>query len=258
MKDAADGAASALRRLHRPEEAAGLAAQLVDAPLQQQYDAIWSRAEAALDAGAVNLDPHLLNRAQDRRRGATLLIRPAAAVADKIAEVLARVEEREPEQYYYRPQELHVTVLSLFTGTEQPEPYLAQLPRYRRAIDKVLAAAARFNLHFDGLTASPDAVLVQGFPEGGALHDLREALRAAIQAEGLGDNLDRRYRISTAHMTAVRFCRPLRDTAALAALLRSLRRSDFGVSTVTSIALVQNDWYMSEDRVIPLQAYTLR
>jgi len=40
--------------------------------------------------------------------------------------------------------------------------------------------------------------------------------------------------------------------------LRSLRRSNFGVSTVTSIALVQNDWYMSEDRVIPLHVYTLR
>ena len=51
---------------------------------------------------------------------------------------------------------------SLFTGTEQPEPYFAQLPRYRSAIDRVLSAAPRFSLRFDGLTASPAAILVQG------------------------------------------------------------------------------------------------
>ena len=45
----------------------------------------------------------------------------------------------------------------------------------------------------------------------------------AIHAAGLGHNLDRRYRISTAHMTAVRFCRPLRDGSRLAATLLSLR-----------------------------------
>jgi 2'-5' RNA ligase len=228
-----------------------------DRPLIAQYDEIWEQAEAAFAADAVSLDGHLLDKAQDRRRGATLLIRPSAAVAGSIAEVLAELAANEPEQYYYQPQELHVTVLSLFTGTEHPEPFFAELPRYRAAIDGVLGATPHFNIRFDGLTASPAAVLVQGFPEDRTLHDLRDGLRTAIHAIGLGQNLDRRYRISTAHMTAVRFCRPLRNAPGLASLLRSRRRCEFGVSTAAAIELVQNDWYMSHDRVVPLHTYAL-
>ncbi len=225
--------------------------------LQDQYDTMWQGAQAAFAAGAVTLDTQLLDQARDRRRGATLLIRPAAAVSLRIAEVLADLKQIEPGQYFYKPAELHVTVLSLFSGTEQPEPYIAQLPLYRRAIDQVLAAAAPFSLRFDGLTASPAAILVQGYPGGSQLHDLREALRAAIHAVGLGHNLDRRYRISAAHMTAVRFCRPLRNPARLTAALQSLRRHDFGHSPVTEIELVYNDWYVSQDRVHPLHTYPL-
>jgi 2'-5' RNA ligase len=225
--------------------------------LQHRYDEIWQEAQPALAAGAITRDAHLPDKAQDRRRGATLLIRPDAAVLPRIAEVLAELKRIEPDQYFYDPAELHVTVLSLFTGTEQPEPYLAQLPRYRRAIDQVIAAVPRFSLHFDGLTASPAAILVQGYPDGSQLHDLREALRAAVHAAGLGHNLDQRYRIATAHMTAVRFCRPLRAAARLAATLQSLRRHDFGPSPVTQIHLVRNDWYMSQDQVHLLHTYTL-
>lgn len=107
---------------------------------QDQYDQMWLTAHTALTAGTPSLDPHLLDKASDRRRGVTLLIRPSAAVAKAVAQTLAQLEDIEPDQYYYAPGELHVTVLSLFTGTTEPEPYLAQLPLYRRAIDQVLAA----------------------------------------------------------------------------------------------------------------------
>jgi len=226
--------------------------------LQDQYDEMFQAADAALSGGTPGLDPYLLDRAGDRRRGATLLIRPSAAVAAAVAEVLAELHHLEPDQYYYAPDELHVTVLSLFTGTTEPEPYLAQLPLYRRAIDEVLAAAPPFTLDFDGLTASPAAVLVQGYPAGPELEHLRASLRAAIQAVGLGHNLDRRYRITTAHMTAARFYRPLRDSRALAAALHSLRHRPFGPSSVDAIHLVENDWYMSRDRVHLLHTYPLR
>ena len=83
-----------------------------------------------------SLGAQLLDKAHDRRRGATLLIRPSATVSLQISQVLADLGQIEPDQYFYDPAELHVTVLSLFTGTEQPEPYFAQLPRYRSAIDR--------------------------------------------------------------------------------------------------------------------------
>ncbi len=225
--------------------------------LQDQYDQMWQAAAPVLAAGAPSLDPHLPDKASDGRRGATLLLRPAAAVAAAVTQTLAELRQLEPDQYYYAPDELHVTVLSLFTGTTEPEPYLAQLPLYRRAIEEVLAATAPFTLHFDGLTASPAAILVQGYPSGPELERLRASLRAAIHSVGLGHNLDRRYRITTAHMTAVRFCRPLRDPRTLTAAVQSLRRRDFGPSPFAAIQLVENDWYMSHDRVHLLYTYPL-
>ena len=154
--------------------------------LIDQYDQMWLTAQPALETNTPSLDSHLLDKAGDRRRGATLLIRPSAPVAEAIAQTLAKLQDIEPDQYYYAPGELHVTVLSLFTGTTEPEPYLAQLPLYRRAVDQVLATTGQFTLRFDGLTASPAAILVQGYPAGPELEHLRESLRAAIQAVGLG------------------------------------------------------------------------
>lgn len=225
--------------------------------LQDQYDAIWATAQTAFDQGAPSLDARLPAKTEDRRRSATLLIRPGAAVAARVAATLAELRPLEPAQYYYHPDELHVTVLSLWTGTEQPEPFFAQMPVYRAAIAAVLCNWPSFSLRFDGLTASPAAVLVQGYPTGLQLNDLREALRAAITAAGLGHTLDQRYRISTAHMTALRFCRPLQDLPRLAAALQARRSCDFGVTNVAEIQLVENDWYMSRDRVRVLHRYPL-
>ena len=105
----------------------------MNASLQDRYDEMWQAAQAAFAAAAPDLDHHLLDKAHEPRRGATLLIRPHAAVAGAVAQALARLRQLEPDQHYYAPEELHVTVLSLFTGTADPEPYLAQLPLYRRA-----------------------------------------------------------------------------------------------------------------------------
>lgn len=231
---------------------------LMEHSLQSHYDAIWAGAQAAFAAGEPDLDPHLPHKAGDRRRSATLLIRPSAAVAAAVADVVAELHSRERGQYIYRPDELHVTVLSLWTGTDQPEPYFAQLPAYRAAIEQALVGVCPFVIDFDGLTASPAAVLVQGFPQGPALNGLRERLRDAIGAAGLGHTLDGRYRISAAHMTAMRFCRPPHDLARLAATLRTLRRHPFGSTTVGELHLVENDWYMSHDRVRVLQRYPIQ
>ena len=229
----------------------------MNSALQPQYNAIWATAQRAFAAAAPALDAQLLDKTSDRRRSATLLLRPGPAVAAQVAETLEQLRKMEPGQYYYRPDELHVTVLSLWTGTPEPEPYFAQLPTYCRAIEKALAGARPFAIDFDGLTASPAAVLVQGFPHGSALNDLRDRLRGEIGAAGLGHTLDGRYRISAAHMTAVRFCRPLQDLRGLAAALQALRRRPFGATQVAELQLVENDWYMSHDRVRVLAAYAL-
>jgi hypothetical protein len=99
--------------------------------------------------------------------------------------------------------------------------------------------------------------MIQGFPLDAKLQALREKLRELLQAHGLGDTLDVRYRISTAHSTIMRFSRPLQNAAALLDRLSALREEPFGEFRCHSVQWVKNDWYMSSDKVELLAEYEL-
>jgi 2'-5' RNA ligase len=226
-------------------------------PLVQHYDSLWRSAVAAFEAGQVRLDPHLPHKQGDARRGYTLMIRPAPDIARRIAAFLSEFDAREPGQYLYRLAEFHVTLLSLFTATEGYQPYFERRAAYIGAVDRALSAAPPFSIHFRGVTASPGAVMIQGFPQDETFPRLREAVRQELRLAGFGEGLDQRYRIQTAHATVIRFQRPPRDLPGLRHFLIQQRGRDFGTSLVSVIQFVENDWYMSEDRVQVIKEYTL-
>jgi 2'-5' RNA ligase len=171
--------------------------------------------------------------------------------------LLHSLNQAEPEQYCYQPHELHVTVLSLFTANPNIERYLERLPRYQAVLQTALVDAAPFEIVFRGVTASPAAVLVQGFPVGDGLEQLRERLRSSLAAAGFGADLDQRYRIRTAHMTLLRFRSPLRNPRRFVELLAAARESELGTTVVHGVQLVQNDWYMSAGKTRTLAEYPL-
>jgi 2'-5' RNA ligase len=218
-------------------------------PLAQHYDRLWRSAVASFERGQVRLDPHLPDKQGDARRGYTLMIRPAPGVARRIEAFLAEFDAREPGQYLYRPTEFHVTLLSLFTATEGYQPYFERREAYIGAVERALGGAPPFSIHFRGVTASPGAVMIQGFPQDDTFARLREAVRRELRLAGLGEGLDQRYRIRAAHITVIRFQQPPRDLPGLVRFLSRQRGRDFGTSPVSVIQFVENDWYMSEDRV---------
>lgn len=99
--------------------------------------------------------------------------------------------------------------------------------------------------------------MIQGFPAGDSLARLRDDLRAALLNRGLGDNLDRRYKIVAAHLTIARFFRPLPDWQPLKALLAANRDRDFGTTQARSLQLIESNWYASADTVRLLRDYPL-
>lgn len=127
------------------------------------------------------------------------------AVAQQFARVLADVASVAPNQYCYRPSEFHITVLSLFTATEDYQPYLTQAAAYVGAVDDALAHTPHFALRFHGITAPPGAVMIQGFPDDHTLEGLRQRVREQLRRAGLGGGLDQRYHITTVHATIMRF-----------------------------------------------------
>jgi 2'-5' RNA ligase len=90
-----------------------------------------------------------------------------------------------------------------------------------------------------------------------ALEKMREELRAAFARNGLGDQLDRRYRINSAHMTVMRFRRADADWKRLATFLAKNRDTDCGEMEVSRIQLIWGDWYASANIARTLQEYRL-
>ena len=89
------------------------------------------------------------------------------------------------------------------------------------------------------------------------LVQIRDALRDAFDRNGFGGMLDRRYKISTAHMTAMRFSDLGGDWKRLASMLEENRGTDFGETDVNSLQLVWGDWYASGSIVRTLQEFRL-
>jgi 2'-5' RNA ligase len=222
------------------------------------YDSLWHDATSHFsDTRQVRIDPHLADKRGDRRLGFSVIGRPSPEVAGELSTLLHELALVAPNQYFYQPDEFHVTVLSLFTATEAFEPYFAQSPRYLAAVRPVLSTARHFEVVFHGITASSSAVMVQGFPNGPGLNQLRDRLRKSLREAGLGDGLDERYRISTAHVTVMRFQTQPRNLEKLVDALASYRKYSFGQATFRTLQLVKNDWYMSSDKVKVLAEYPL-
>jgi 2'-5' RNA ligase len=223
--------------------------------LRKRYDQLWLRAFARIREGKIDLDPALEARTPDRRRGWTVIARPCAAVKESVASFLRELHGLEPDQYYYAASEFHVTVLSLFTATVYFDPFVAQKERYIEAVDAALRSATPIRIVFDGITASPGTVMIQGFFESNELRELREGLRRQLRLRGLEKGVDERYRLETAHMTIARFRAPLRHAERFAKALEQARRRPFGVTTARSLSLVENDWYMSRRATVVLKRY---
>lgn len=212
--------------------------------LQAHYDAMWERAHGAIAAGDIDRDERVL-AGPDPRRGLTLVARPGPALSASFDALLDRLAGAEPGQYRHPPADLHVTVLSLFTVTEDPGAQLAQLDGYRAAVHAAVKGIEAFEIGFEGITLSRGAVMACGYPRGAALETLRERLRGELRARSLDASLDQRYRLVTAHATLLRFATALQQPARFAALLESLRDAPLGSMRVDQLELVINDWYMS-------------
>jgi 2'-5' RNA ligase len=221
------------------------------------YQQLWTEAVSAFERGTPQIDPNLSDKANDLRRGVTLAFRPSPLVRAKVKNFTDQLAEAAPGEYFYQPEELHVTVLSIISGTEFWRKEIRQLAACRAIIAEVLSRQRSFKISFRGVTASPSAVMIQGFPVADGLEKMREELRRAFARNGLGDRLDRRYKITSAHMTVMRFRQADADWKRLATFLAENRDTDFGEMEVNRIQLIWGDWYASANIVRTLQEYDL-
>jgi 2'-5' RNA ligase len=224
---------------------------------RQVYQRLWNEAVPAIGRNDVEPDGHLLNKTQDLRRGLTLALRPCSKVQASIKTFLHELTDAAPGQYFYRPEEFHVTILAIIPGSETWQDKIQHLAAYQSIIDEALKRHRKFSIAFQGVTASRGAVMVQGFPGDDTLAQIREELRQALWKNKFGEQLDVRYKINTSHITVMRFCNANVDGKHLLTTLQANRTTDFGETRVANLELILGDWYASASTTRTLQKYKL-
>ncbi|MCC9135084.1 2'-5' RNA ligase family protein [Pontibacter silvestris] len=216
--------------------------------LHDHYKKMWDTSFNLFEEGAYELDP-LIDVKDDTRYGVTLLARLSPEVKENILKFLDKLKLHEPGQYFYPASDLHITVMSFISCYAGFHLNMIKVEEYVSLIQSITAKLAAFQVHFSGITASPSCIMVQGFPNGDSLQELRDELRVAFKDSGLQQTMDTRYTIVTAHSTVLRFKELPTNSKVFNEVLEKYRDHDFGTALVHEVELVSNDWYQRQNMV---------
>lgn len=225
--------------------------------LQEHYDQLYKTAKETILDGKYSIDSHIKNES-DSRFGITLLIRPSDEIKSEIQLLLYDLRKAEPEQYFYPDSDIHITVMSIISCSEEFALNQISPNDYIEIICKSLVEVDSIRIQFKGITASPSAIMIQGFPTDETLNNLRNKLRENFKNSVLKQSIDSRYTISAAHATVMRFQDKLQDPKKLIEISEKYRDYDFGEFEVKNLELVYNDWYQRKSNTRVLGDFGLR
>jgi 2'-5' RNA ligase len=185
----------------------------------------------------------------DNRLGITLLIRPTEEIKNNIQLFLNELKEVDPSQYYYPNSDIHITVMSIISCYDGFDLNKITLQDYVAVINTCITGLNTSVINLQGITASPSAIMIQGFPNDTSINDLRDNLRAAFKQTSLEQSIDKRYSLSTTHLTVVRFRKPINNKDLFLKTLHKYRDFNFGKFEIKNLELVHNDWYQRAEFV---------
>ncbi len=214
------------------------------------YNQMFEESSRSILRGGISLDPHLLNLELDKRLGISLLI----PVQNDFLPQINQIKLLEPDQYFYPSTDWHITLQVIVTGNNQFNPENHPIRKYISILDSVLNDIHSFKIDFHGLTLSDGAVLAQGFSE--EIQKIRKKIRTAFDSEGLV--IHERYFPQTAHVTLMRFRKPLQNPRTFINILKEARNIPFGYYQVNSVKLNICDWYNQKEKRYELSSFMLK
>jgi len=224
--------------------------------LTEHYNQLYKKSSKAILTEQYKLDPQI-NNPSDSRFGLTLLIRPSETIQANIQLFLEEIKAIEPNQYYYPDSDIHITVMGIISCYEGFTLDQINIPEYIDLIEQSLVELDQIEIEFRGLTASPSAIMIQGFPTDESLNIFRNKLRESFKNCTLEQSIDSRYTIAAAHSTVMRFQEKLENTKQLIQVAEKFRDYNFGKFQVKKLELVYNDWYQRERNTIHLADFNL-
>lgn len=220
--------------MHKPK-------RLTAMQLTEHYTNMWNAALDRFENNAFEFDK-LIDSVKDYRFGVTLVAKPSGIVQHNVKGMLEDLRKTEPDQYYYPIEDQHVTILSIISCYDGFKLKNINVQEYTNVIAESLKNIHSFPLKFEGITASPSCIMIQGFA-GTEIDKIRENLRTNFKNTNLETSIDKRYQIHTAHSTVVRFKNPLKHPAAYVEKLKKYRHYYFGTTEIHQLQFVFNDWY---------------
>lgn len=225
--------------------------------LKEHYSKLFQDSIQKIQSDSYQID-ELIDSDNDRRFGITLLLRPNNSVKTNIQKFLSEIRTIEPNQYFYRDSDLHVTVMSIISCYDGFNLNRIRIEDYVDTIKKSLRWISPFNIEFRGLTASPSCLMVQGFLENDSLNQIRDNLRIDFKNSSLEQSIDKRYAIQTSHSTIFRLKNKISDKENFLNKVNEYRDFYFGSFEVDTLELVFNDWYQRKEYVKTLYKFCLK
>ncbi|WNJ18540.1 hypothetical protein [Pontibacter sp. G13] len=208
----------------------------------------------------VHADPWLLNLAEDRRRGISLIWPIEWVNPQEWLDLQGEMKALLPEQYHYPLEDLHLTVLTIISCVEDYAALEIKTSDYVEVIRKAFESSDVEQLVFEGLAATHAAWLMCGYSELGGLERIRARVRKEMHASGLYHTMDKRYLLNTAHSTLGRFQKEM-DGEMGGQFWAFLQKWKFkalpAVKPISKMQLVENDWYMRRGKVNVLESFSI-
>ncbi|WP_103665124.1 2'-5' RNA ligase family protein [Gracilimonas amylolytica] len=214
--------------------------------LKEHYNRSWVDSINKIESGGIKPD-YRIDEPEDDRYGLTLIVRPSLEIRKAVNQVFQQIRIKTPDQYYYPVSDLHLTLLTIVSCQSGFDPEQIRMDEYVSILKPILENTDPFQIEFKGITASTEAIMVCGYPEEDSLNTLRNKIRKAFKGSDLFQTIDKRYTIQTAHMTAMRFSKPVDQLTKFVEQLNSIKHMPFGSDTTQECHLVTNDWYQRAD-----------
>ena len=176
-----------------------------------------------------------------------LLIRISPNISANIEKCINKLKEIESDSMYFYPSsDFHITVIDILKG-EIGRNIPENINDYINCINECAKQIKPFEIEFEGLTASDNAVLVKGFYDN-ELQKFRELLRESLSKNNL--KLEERYKTISSHITIARNKDKLKNSEKLISFIENESKNNFGKMKVDSFELCFHNWYDTKKQAI--------
>ena len=211
--------------------------------LDEHYNNILANNKDVILAGGHG-DAFLANAKHDNRMALVILIRINSDIKQSINKCISALKIIEPDLYFYPDTNLHITVMDILKG-EDGRKIPDNIDDYLTCIEQCLKNINAFNIVFNGLTLSDNAIMVKGYYEN-TLQIFRENLRYSLKNNNLIN--EERYKTISSHITIARLKNKYKNGIELIKFIQSYELCK--TMKVNSFEVCLHNWYDTRKEII--------